>query len=316
VQNVLPIVIDDAGTPATGIPNSNTEDTTPFANATTTTQIPFNPNGLDVEDVHSLPDGHFIVVDEYNPSLAILNDAGKVLKRYIPKGRTLFGAAYPVSDNLPAVLAARRSSRGFESIAVSSDGKTAYTMTQSPLGPTSPSSEPTRNSRVLRIIRLDVSDPVNAQVTGQFVLLMSLASTYPAGNRPQDLKLSAAACVSENKLLLLERTDELNIGGVKLILADLSGATNINTFEASHPAHTLALENAALDLSTMGITPVATTIVFSNLETPDIDDFKLEGLAILNRNEVALVNDNDFGVGVPPEASSRMWILRLAEPLY
>lgn len=315
-QAVMPIVIDDAGTPATGIPNSATEDTVPYANAMTTNQIPFNPNGLDVEDIHSLPDGHFIVVDEYNPSLAILNDAGRVLKRHIPAGRTLTGAACAVSDNLPAILAQRRSSRGFECVAVSSDGKTAYTMTQSPLGPTTPSSAPTRNSRVLRLLRLDVSDPVNAQVTGQFVLLMSSASTYPAGNRPQDLKLSAAAWVSENKLLLLERTDELGIGGVKLILADLVGATDINTFAASHPAHTLALEDANLDLSSFGITPVATSVVFSNLETPEIDDFKLEGLAILNRNEVALVNDNDFGTGIPAEASSRLWVLRLAEPLY
>ena len=314
-QAVMPIVIDEAGTPATGIPNSATEDTVPFANATTTTQIPFNPNGLDVEDIHSLPGGHFIVVDEYNPSLAILNDTGRVLKRHIPAGRTLTGAACAVSDNLPAIIAQRRSSRGFECIAVSSDGKTAYTMTQSPLGPTSASSA-TRLSRVLRLLRLDVSDPVNAQVTGQFVLLMSPASTYPAGNRPQDLKLSSAAWVSENKLLLLERTDELGIGGVKLILADLAGATDINTFPPSHPAHTLALEDAALDLSTFGITPVATSVVYSNEETPEVDDFKLEGLAILNRNEVALVNDNDFGTGIPAEASSRMWILRLAEPLF
>lgn len=315
-QALTPIVIDDAGTPATGIPNSATEDTVPFDSFTATTQIPFNPNGLDIEDVHTLPGGGFIVVDEYSPSIAIISDGGKVLKRYIPQGKTLAGAACAVSDNLPPILAQRRSSRGFESIAISNDGKSAYTMTQSPLGPTTPATAPTRNSRVLRVLRLDVSDPLNAQVTGQFVLLMSPASTYPAGNRPQDLKLSAAAWVSENKLLLLERTDELGIGGAKLILADLTHATDISTFATAHPAHTLALENSGLDLSTMGITPVATTVVYSNEETPEVNDFKLEGLAILNRNDVALVNDNDFGVGVPAEASSRMWIIRLAQPIF
>ena len=60
---------------------------------------------------------------------------------------------------------------------------------------------------------------------------------------------------------------------------------------------------------------MATTVVYSNEETPEVDDFKLEGLAILNRNDVALTNDNDFGIGVPAEASSRMWIIRLREPL-
>ena len=131
-----------------------------------------------------------------------------------------------------------------------------------------------------------------------------------------DVAIAGATTISENKLLLLERTDELGIGGVKLILADLAAATDINTFPPSHPAHTLALEDAALDLSSFGIIPVATSVVYSNEETPEVDDFKLEGLAILNRNDVALVNDNDFGTGIPAEASSRMWILRLAEPLY
>lgn len=311
VQTTMPIVIDDAGTPATGIPNSPTEDAFAYATATTTDSIPFNPNGLDPEDIHALPDGNFIVVDEYNPCIAIISDAGKVLKRYIPQGKSLIGAACAVSDNLPAIIGQRRSSRGFESIAVSGDGKTAYTMTQSPLGPTG-AGTPTRNSRVLRVLRLDVSDPLNATVTGQFVLLLSPATTYPTGNRPQDLKLSAAAWVGENKLLLLERSDELSIGGVKLVLADLANATDVTGLPE---AQTLALENFAIDWSTGPITPIATSVVYSNLETPELDDFKLEGLAILNRNDVALVNDNDFGTGVIPPAISKMWVIRLREPL-
>ena len=311
-QTLIPIVIDDEGTPATGIPNGPLEDAVPFDSFGATTQLPFNPNGIDPEDIHTLPGGSFIVVDEHSPSLAIISEAGKMLKRYTPEGRKLEGAACAVSDTLPAILRDRRASRGFESIAVSSDGRTAYTMTQSPLGPTGAGSA-TRNSRVLRVLRLDVSDPLNARVTGQFVLLMSLASSYPANNRPQDLKLSAAAWVNENKLLLLERTDEPGIGGAKLVLADLANATDINTLPANHAAHTLALEDSNLDLSTMGITPIATTVVYSNEETPEIDDFKLEGLAILNRNMVALVNDNDFGI--PAEARSKMWVVRLANPI-
>ena len=47
-----------------------------------------------------------------------------------------------------------------------------------------------------------------------------------------------------------------------------------------------------------------------------IDLKKPEGLAILNRNDVALVNDNDFGVGVPAGASSKMWVIRLAQPIF
>ena len=306
------IVVDDAGTPATGIPNSATEDSVPFESPTATTQIPFNPNGMDIEDVHTLPDGNFIVVDEYSPSIAIISEYGKVLKRYTPQGKTLSGATYSVADTLPRILAQRRSNRGFESMAVSRDGRTAYTMTQSPLGPTSAGSL-TRNSRVLRVLRMDVSDPLNLQVTGQFLVKLSLATTYPAGNRPQDLKVSAAAWVSENKLLLLERSDEVNIGGAKLVLVDLATATDVSELPQ---AQTLALEDSSLDLSTLGITPAVSTVVFETPETPEITDFKLEGLSILNANDVAISNDNDFGIGdnvtgIP----SRMWVIRLRDQL-
>ena len=311
-HTVIRVVVDDEGTPVTGIPNSATEDSVPFDSPSATTQLPFNKNGLDIEDLHTLPGGNFIVVDEYSPSIAILSDSGKVLKRYTPQGKTLSGAAYSVVDNLPAILAQRRANRGFESIALSRDGRTAYTMTQSPLGPTSAGSA-TRNSRVLRVLRLDLNDPLNAQVTGQFLVKLSPATTYPAGNRPQDLKLSSAAWVSENKLLVLERSDEVNIGGARLVLVDLATATDVSTLPQ---AQTLALEDSSLDLSTLGITAATSTVVFENAETPELTDFKLEGLTILNANEVAISNDNDFGIGdnvagVP----SRLWVIRLRDQL-
>ena len=310
-ESIVPIVVDDAGTHATGISNSATDDSVPFDSPPATTQLPFNPNGLDLEDVHTLPGGGFIAVDEYSPSIVIISDAGKVLKRYTPGGKTLAGAAYPVNDKLPALLSNRRANRGFEAIAVSADGKTAYTMTQSPLGPTG-ATAPTRNSRVLRVLQLDISDPLNAQITAQYVLLLSEATEFPAGNRPQDLKLSSAAWVSEKRLLLLERSDEPGIGGAKLIIADFTNATDVTNHIA---AQSLALEAANIDLAAQGITPAATAVVYENEETPEITDFKLEGLSILNRNEVAITNDNDFGVGVAEPLPSTLYIIRLAAPI-
>ena len=309
-QAHIPLIVDDIGTHATGVSNSANDDSVPFASPTDTTQLPFNPNGLDIEDVHTLPEGNFILVDEYSPSIVVANESGKVLKRYTPQGKTLAGAAYPVSDSLPAILAQRRSNRGFECVAVSSDNRTAYTMTQSPLGPTG-ATAPTRNSRILRVLRLDISDPLNAQLTGQFLVRMSLASTYPVGNRQQDLKVSSAAWVAENKLLLLERSDEVNIGGAKLVLVDFADATDVSSLPE---AQTLALENATLDLSTIGVTAATSTVVYENAETPEITDFKLEGLSILNRNDVAISNDNDFGISDNPQPS-KLWIIRLAEQL-
>ena len=145
---------------------------------------------------------------------------------------------------------------------------------------------------------------------------MSLPSTYPAGTRQRDLKISSAAWISPTKLLLLERSDEIlngvNNGGAKLLLVDLKNATDIH---GTALADTLTPEDAATDFAALGITPAATTVVYSNLETPEIQDFKLEGLAVLNPWTVAISNDNDFGVGDFPGATSKIWHIRLGAPL-
>jgi alkaline phosphatase len=305
----LPILVGEDGPGVTGIPNSATEDSTPYFPPAT--RLPFNPNGLDIEDIHLLPQGMFLLVEEYSPSVVVASLSGVVLKRYIPASKTLPGAAYPVSSTLPSILNQVRANRGLESIAVSPLGQTAYAIMQSPLGPTK--NTPYLNSRVLRMLRLDVSNPLNIQVTGQFIALMSPASEYPAGNTPDVLKVSSAAWVSHDKLLLLERTDEAGKGGAKLILVDLNHATDISQMPV---ANTLVLEDVNTDLSALGITPaVSSTVLYFNEELPEITDYKLEGLSILNANEVAISNDNDFGVTMDPEASSRMWIVRLKERL-
>ena len=85
VKWAMPIVANDAGDPVTGIPNSATEDSVPLADAAGT-PIPYNPNGMDVEDIHTLHGGGFIVVDEYSPSVVIVNGHGKVTRRYTPLG--------------------------------------------------------------------------------------------------------------------------------------------------------------------------------------------------------------------------------------
>jgi alkaline phosphatase len=217
-----------------------------------------------------------------------------------------------VSGILPPILDQVRANRGLEGLAVSPDGGTAYVIVQSPLGPTGGSS-PYKNSRVLRMLRLDITDPLDIHVTGHFILLMSPVSSYPPGNTPDVMKVSAAAWVAPEKLLLIERTDEAGKGGARLILVDLQLATDIKDMPV---ANTLLPENVNTDLAKLGITPAASTsVLYFNEELPEITDYKLEGLSILNANEVAITNDNDFGVTLDPQAKSRLWIVRLSRPL-
>ncbi|MES2466493.1 MAG: esterase-like activity of phytase family protein [Verrucomicrobiota bacterium] len=319
----LPILNDD-GENVTGLPNGPADDGPGFEDTTTPTQLPYNHDGLDPEDIHTLPGGGFILVEEYSSSVVIVSDTGHVLKRYTPEGKPLAAveytpgvvtpaARYSVSDSLPGVLKQRRANRGFEGIAVSADGRTAYTVMQSPMGGTGAAS-PYRNSRVVRAIRMNISDPLNMQVTGQFVVYMSPVSTYPAGNFARDMKISATSWVSEDRLLFLERSDKPGSGGAKLILVDLSNATDVTGRpDAGVP---LVYENVATDFVTLGITPATSEVILDvNAELPAITDFKLEGLSILNANTVSISNDNDFGIGDVPGRSSKIWQIRLGTQL-
>lgn len=308
-QAVLPIV-NDLGDGVTGIPNGPADDGTPYLTIASTTPLPFNPDGMDIEDVHTLPHGRFILVEEYGPSVVIVGPAGNVLRRYTPTGKTLPGANYTVSDILPPIFKQRRGNRGFEGLAVSDDGRTAYTLTQSPMGSTSVGSA-YRDSRLIRVLRLDVTQPLELRVTGEFVLLMLPASGFP-GSSQRDLKISGAAWVAKDKLLVMEGSD---LSPAKLVLVDLTTATDVKDF-ASAATVPLVLENVATDLSALGITPAATTLVADfGQELPQITERKLEGLTILNDNEISISNDNDFGIGANPNSISTVYTIRLGTHL-
>ena len=320
-RDYLPL-LNNLNQPVTGLPNGPQDDAPGYLTVTAPVAFPPNQDGLDIEDVHTLPGGGFILVEEYGPSVVIVSSTGHVLKRYTPGGKNWPNANYSVSDILPPVLKARRANRGFESIAVSPDGRTAYTVMQSPLGVTTAGS-PTRDSLLVRILRMDISDPLNMQVTGHFVYYMRPPSEYPAGNFARDLKISAADWVSEDRLLILERTDKLgaggvNLGGAKLILLDLTGATDVKNAVDFPAAAALppVLEKVTTDLAALGITPATARVVLDvNQELPAITDFKLEGLTILNNNEVSISNDNDFGIGDSPGRATKVYTIRLSQPL-
>ncbi len=311
IEATLPVV-GQSGVGITGIPNSATEDSVPFLSPDN--PLPFNPSGMDVEDIHTLPGGGFVLVEEYGPSVVIVDDNGVVQRRYTPAGKTFAGADYPVRDVLPAVLRNRRANRGFECVPISPDGRTAYVVTQSPMGATT-AGGPYRESRVVRILRLDLSDPLNLQVTGQFVMRMSPATEYPAGNAQRDLKLSAGTWVSHDVLLLVELNDVVGIGGVRLLLVDLHGASNVHGLPA---ADTLDFEDVNKGPESLGVVPASTRVIYQQFETDAVrllPSGKLEGITILNANQVAISNDNDFGVGDVPGAPSTLTVLRLGDQL-
>jgi hypothetical protein len=102
------------------------------------------------------------------------------------------------------------------------------------------------------------------------------------------MKLSAVVFLNPTNLLVLERTDLV----AKLYAVDLSNATNILNTKWDNPKTDPTLEAldepAAAELRVLPKSLVVDLKQFKQM--PD----KIEGVAILDRNTIAVCNDNDF----------------------
>ena len=298
-------IVDSNGKSVTGISNGK-DDETPFD--INERALPYRSGGLDTEAIQLLPSGNFLISEEYGPSVLVIDPNGKVLMRYLPKGKAKADTPYPVKDILPEVLKNRRSNRGFENLALAPDGKTAYAILQSPMGDAK--SSQLSGSRTVRIVKLDVTNSLDMKVTGMFLVLQSSMSEYPSTAKQADLKFSDAAMLSSTKILLLERAAKK----VKLIVADLKHATNILDLPISS---SLEPEEKSESLNTLNIEPAETSVVFNSVDVLfQLDTDKLEGLAVLTPSVVALSNDNDFALGEnTSNYPSRVWYIQLGKEL-
>ncbi|HEY2744834.1 MAG TPA: esterase-like activity of phytase family protein, partial [Polyangia bacterium] len=302
---------------------------TPFASDSAASALPYDPDGLDTEDLRRLPSGDFAFTDEYSPSVGIIDGAtGHIKVRYVPSTVAL-AAHYSVAAILPSVLTNRRANKGFEGLALAPDGHTAWAVLQTPMGDDGASHY--GNSLVDRVIRIDhFDDPTSATVGGHFIVLhQTAAALFPAGGAAQkNVYYNSATYIAANKLLLLERisnpTDGMP-GHLTLVVADFGAATNL----VGHPE----LGESTLDpetvgppagYTTLGITPAATTVVFDSNDVPAflqsppsgaVTPDKLEGVAIINKTTIGIADDNDFGIFNVADRS-RIWILRTKAPMF
>jgi alkaline phosphatase len=271
------------------------------------TPLAYDEDGVDPESIRVLPNGDFLLSEEYSPSILVVATNGQILMRYTPQSKPLPQATYPVKAILPDIFAHRRDNKGFENLALSADGKFAYALLQTPMGN---AKEPRyAGSRVIRCVKLDVSHPLDAKVAGEYLALESEAAEYSAKQKQDKISWSDADWLAPDQLVVIERGK----GRVRLVLVDFSEASNIlGRAEESN----LALEDAARDLAALNIKAARAHEIFSTRDVPGITSNKLEGLVILSPTEIAFSNDNDFGIGDNTTGEpSRVWIVRLARPL-
>lgn len=283
IVETVPIV-GQSGKPVTGLPNLSVVDETPYDYAAKKA-LSFNVNGLDPEGLVRTKSGEFWLGEEYGPSLVQVDKTGKVLKRHVPAGVKLPGADYPVQESLPAIFAKRKINRGFEGLALSSDEKTFYAVLQSPLAnPNRKTGDVSRNSRLL------VFDRVSEKVTAQYVYRFDMAREFDPRPKmaPDEMKLSAVIYLNPTTLLVLERTD----WAAKLYLVDLSQATNILNTKWDDAKTSPSLE-ALADPASAGIRVLPKTLVLDLNQFKEMPE-KIEGIALIDNQTIAVANDNDF----------------------
>lgn len=274
---------------------------------------------LDPEGLARLPNGHFLVSDEYGPSVIEFDQSGRAVRTFaVPANlvpRRSNGSVDYTGDR-DKVTTGRQDNRGFEGLTVSADGKTAYAMLQDPLfeeGANGAKADG-RYSRNVRIVQYDVA---TGQPTKQYIYQLESLSAindridgtdqdFEANRQGRSIGISAIQALPNGTLLVLERDNRglgvddpnaaLTVGSKRIWQVDLSNATDVSTIS-------LKGRNDLPD----GVTPVAKSA------TPFIDlaaALKAMGLSVPEKIEgftfgprladgsytLIVATDNDYSV--------------------
>ncbi|HMM45599.1 MAG TPA: choice-of-anchor I family protein [Candidatus Macondimonas sp.] len=275
------------GKPLTGLPNVAGQDGLALADEVPVDlrgqPLPLDPWGADLEGVVRTPDGHYWMGDEYRPSLYEFDARGRLVNRYIPIGAGAAGAGG--TEALPAVYNQRRVNRGFEAVAYA-DGK-IYAFLQSPLD--NPDVSNDASSKASRNVRIVAFDMATRRVAGEYLYVLEGGSSDKIGD---------AVAVGKGRFLLIERDSATGTGAKKAIYRiDLNAATDLSGLAPGivGPGGSLEGMNAAA-LQTAGIQPVRKELYLDLVAAGYTFAEKAEGLALVDAETLAVINDNDFGL--------------------
>ena len=273
--------------------------------------------GLDSEGIAAAKDGTFWLSDEYGPHIVHFAADGTEIERISPYGMTTG------NRHLPAVLARRRANRGMEGLALTPDGKTLVGLMQSTLY--NPSKKEITNKCLIRLVTFDIA----SGATKQFVYIQKKETDSTCG----------IAALSNTEFVVIERDG--NFSGEKethkyLFKIDISEATDVTGSDVQAPEGMLlngkTLEQCSVEeLSAAGIKTVSKKLLVDLTEyLPNkYPHDKLEGLWIIDRNSIAVANDNDFAINVKDNKLIQkilpgtdridddvVYVINLEEPLY
>ncbi len=267
---------------------------------------------LDPEGLVRLANGHFLVSDEYGPSVIEFDAAGNKVRQFTTPANLIPRRASTATDYVagrPDITTGRQDNRGFEGLTVSADGKTVFAILQDP--PVNEgSANDGRRSRNVRIVAFDMGTGTS---TAQYIYQLEdiaqvnplvPANPFSATNQGRSIGVSSIHALADGRLIVLER-DNRGLGvddptaltpvGLKsAFVIDLAGATNVAGVSL---AGSNALPNGVMPVSKTAFLDIRAKLIAAGITIPE----KIEGLAFgprLKNGGVVLIaiTDNDYSV--------------------
>ena len=169
--------------------------------------------------------GNFLVSDEYGPSLREYNRSGQLLRTFTTPANIIprnAGSGMPNFAGDTGNNAGKRTNRGFEGLAISPDGKSAYAMLQSAM-----LDEGGGSGKVSRIVKFDIA-------TGLAVAQYA----YEMKRSGQGQGISALVAINDHEFYVLERNNrgvgvgaEFATADKEVFKIDLTGATDVSSID-------------------------------------------------------------------------------------
>lgn len=303
------------GTPIKGLPNINIADGTGSTPYNDETPVDLNNNvispldtfGADLEGIVVAEDGTFWLVDEYRPAIYHFNTDGTLVDRFVPEGTGVASGGNAGDfgvETLPAVIAQRRQNRGFEAVALDSDNNKLYAFVQSPIR--NPETLSNANLNGLNNIRIVEFDLATQTTTAEYLYRMDNPNLGTEGNTRPD-KIGDAVYIGNGEFLVVERDDDAidsdPSGNIekKVYRFSLGDATNITNQSApidlGEGVVKTVDEMTPDELASQGINLINKSLYVDLNQAGYNTVEKVEGLAYMGDNSIAVINDNDFQVG-------------------
>lgn len=266
------ISIKDDGHQITGLPITKPDSNSTLSIPTNSKyrRLSADPKGFDTESLDTDSEGNFWIGEEYRPSLIkVQATTGEITEIYSP------------GEGLPEILANGPYNRGFEALAVAPNGK-IYASMESIL---TFNGDTKTSANFIRMIEFDPK----TKKTRTFA--------YPYDKNkylfPLTAKIGDMAAIDDTHFLLVEQGATSSGMRNLIYIIDISDVTDISNLTLPN---TLPLEYAsAQELSDIKF--IKKSKVFDAVDHGWPHE-KLEGVAIISSNTIAIANDNDFGFSI------------------